>query len=68
MCMGLFLHVCLHTTYVPDALYGQKNVSDLLEVELQTVWATMRMLGIEPRSSKRTTSAINYLVISLVYC
>lgn len=32
-----WLHVCLCTIYVPNALGGQKRVSDNPEVELQIV-------------------------------
>lgn len=30
-----FLHVCLHTMYMPGTYGGHKKVSDLLELELQ---------------------------------
>lgn len=37
----------------------QKRVTDLLELELQTVVSAMWVLEIEPRSSGRATSARN---------
>lgn len=37
--------------YVLHALVGQKKTSDLLVLDLQTVDATMGMLGTKPRSS-----------------
>lgn len=52
------LLVCMCSMCVPDALGGQKRTSDLLELKLQRLWATMLVLGTEPESSVRT-SALN---------
>jgi hypothetical protein len=35
----VFFHVFMFTKYVPDAKGSQKGVLDLLELQLQMVWA-----------------------------
>jgi hypothetical protein len=46
----------------------QKGKPDPLEQELWVLWATIPVLGIEPESSVRATSALNHYAFSLAHC
>lgn len=52
MCM----RVCLCTICPPGIHGNQKRLSDPLELQLQTCWAMMWVLGIEPRPHGRAAS------------
>lgn len=57
MCMNICLYVYMLTTCEPNAGWGQKYVSDLLELKLQVVGShSVYMLRIEPGSSARAAS------------
>jgi hypothetical protein len=59
------LYEFMCATCVPGAWGGQKMMLDFLEQEL-LLWATMKMLGINPGSSGRTASALNSWAIAPV--
>lgn len=59
------MHVFLHTTWVPNAHRGQKNVSETLELELYIAASFHVCAGIEPVSSGRAASAPSNCPISL---
>jgi hypothetical protein len=54
-----FLHLCLCIRYMPSTSGSQKRASDPLDVEFQRVVSHHWVLGIEPRSSARVSSALN---------
>jgi hypothetical protein len=57
----LCLHVCLYDTCMLGTCWDQKRLPHLLELELQTfVSCHVWVLGIEPRSSERVSSSLNY--------
>lgn len=57
MCMGVLMHICVSCGY--SAHGGQKRILDLLRQELQTVVSHHMGAGSCPRTSGRTTSALN---------
>lgn len=58
------LHICVSTMCMSGAGSSQKWVWDSLDLELQTVWATMWVLASEPRSPERAASALSWWAVS----
>lgn len=56
--MNVFLHVCPGTMHMSNAPGGQKRVSDLLELELQTVVRCQVTAGYLSGYSGRTDSVL----------
>lgn len=55
------LHVCTYIMYMPSDQGCQKRAFDSLELELQTVWAVMYVLGIKPRRSGQCSYSLSHL-------
>lgn len=60
MCINVFLHVCLCTTYVPPSCRGQKRTSDAPEPELNMVRSHHVGVENEPRYFGRTANAFKH--------
>lgn len=52
----LYIHICVCSMRMSGAHGGQKRTLDSLELELEMMWATMLVLGMESRASGRTTA------------
>lgn len=57
-------HACPHPTYVLSTAFGQKKLSEFLEVELWSAAGHCLVLRMEPVSSQRETSVLNHRAIS----
>jgi hypothetical protein len=53
-----FAYLYVSVPFIRRALGGQKRVPEFLELEVQTLWIVMWVLGTEPRSSARTAGLL----------
>lgn len=58
------LQVCLCTTSIPGAFGWQRRAPDPQTLELQVVVNTMKVLGIEPKTSAGAANTFNHWIIS----